>query len=88
MRPEQLFVFVCVLAISTGLFDLEEEEESTISPYFIVSCPDSSNGHLTLKQSSAEVRISSVIPDLNDRQTYCNEGENMLEAPLHWHDRF
>lgn len=62
-----------------GLF-AQEEEDLTISPYFFVSCPDSTADRLPLKHTSAEVRISGVIADVTVRQTYCNEGENVLEA--------
>ncbi len=79
MRPKQLFTFICALAISMGLF-AQEEEDKTASPYFFVSCPDSTTDRLPLKQTSAEVRISGVIADVTVRQTYYNEGENVLEA--------
>jgi Ca-activated chloride channel family protein len=75
-----------LLTVITGILDCnsflraQEEADRTVSPYFVVSCPDSTTDRLPLKKTSAEVTVSGVIADVTVRQTYCNEGENILEA--------
>ncbi len=70
---------LCMPIVFTSL-RAQDDGDHTISPYFVVSCPDSTTDRLPLKKTSAEVTISGVIADVTVRQTYCNEGENVLEA--------
>jgi len=58
----------------------EEGEDKTLSPYFFVMSEDTTLDQLPLKSTSADVVISGVIADVTVRQTYCNEGEQTLEA--------
>lgn len=58
----------------------EQEEDQTLSPYFYVETEDSLTDRLPLKKTSADINISGIIADVTVRQTYCNEGENVLEA--------
>ncbi len=72
----------CALLMNTAVAAQETAapDDVTVSPYFVVSAPDSTTDRLPLKATSAEVSISGVIADVTVRQTYCNEGENVLEA--------
>jgi Ca-activated chloride channel family protein len=56
------------------------EEDKTLSPYFFVMSTDTAIDQLPLKATSADVRISGVIASVTVRQTYCNEGDSVLEA--------
>ena len=71
---------LALILIFNGTLLAQDEEDKTLSPYFIVSCPDSTTDRLPLKETSAEVKISGVIADVTVRQRYCNEGANVLEA--------
>ncbi len=78
-----IFRVVALIALISGTFQTilaQNEEDRTNSPFFVVSAPDSATDRLPLKKTSAEVTISGVIADVTVRQTYCNEGENVLEA--------
>ncbi len=66
--------------IFSGALLAQDENDMTLSPYLIVSCPDSTTDRLPLKETSAEVKISGVIADVTVRQRYCNDGINVLEA--------
>ena len=79
MKIKCLLSLICLCGIASGIF-AQEEEDKTNSPYFYVSCPDSTVDRLPLKHTSATVSISGVIADVTVCQTYCNEGENVLEA--------
>ena len=58
----------------------QEEEDRTLSPYFFVMSTDTAVDQMPLKATSADVRISGVIAGVTVRQTYCNEGDSVLEA--------
>lgn len=75
-----LFSWQSTLAQYTDMNQQEEQEDKTESPYFFVQAKDSATDRLPLKETAAEVNISGVIADVTVQQTYCNEGENVLEA--------
>lgn len=58
----------------------ETVADKTLSPYFVVLGNDEQTDRLPLKSTSAEVNIAGVIADVKIRQTYKNEGKNVLEA--------
>ena len=77
------FFFITILVISGNLSSAQEEEpieDKTLSPYFFVKCDDPLVDQLPLKSTTAEVQISGVIADVTVKQTYCNLGQNTLEA--------
>jgi Ca-activated chloride channel family protein len=80
LRIKLSFLAIVQIFTCTQIMFGQDEEDRTISPYFVVSAPDSTTDRLPLRQTSAEVTISGVIADVTVRQTYCNEGENVLEA--------
>lgn len=74
--PLFMTFFACLPALSQE----EEEEDKTLSPYFFVMSPDTSVDQMPLKSTSAEVTIIGVIANVSVKQTYCNEGDSVLEA--------
>ena len=76
-----LFVFLGSLMYpSLSAQDAVETEDKTLSPYFFVMSPDTSVDQMPLKSTSAEARVSGVIANVSVKQTYCNEGDSVLEA--------
>ena len=73
-------IIILIIPISGYTQQHEEYEDKTLSPYFFVMSEDTSLDQLPLKSTSADVVISGVIADVTVRQTYCNEGEQTLEA--------
>lgn len=69
-----------MLLITCHVLSGQENDDYTLSPYFLVSCTDSTTDRLPLKETSATVNICGVIADVTVNQRYCNEGENVLEA--------
>ncbi len=57
-----------------------EETNKTLSPYFFVKSEDPSVDQLSLKSTSAHVKVVGVIADVIVRQVYKNEGKTPLEA--------
>lgn len=58
----------------------EEEEDKSLSPYFVVMSEDTTLDQLPLKSTSADVNISGVIANVSVKQMYTNEGDKTLEA--------
>lgn len=58
----------------------EENEDKTLSPYFLVMSEDTTIDQLPLKSTSADVLISGVIANVSVKQSYRNEGDKTLEA--------
>jgi len=76
-----ILVFLLVYCIgSIEIHAQEHENDQTCSPYFFVQSEDNLSDRLPLKETSAKVDISGVIADVTVQQTYCNEGEKVLEA--------
>ncbi len=57
-----------------------EDNDKTLSPYFLVKSDDPNTDQLPLKSTSARVDIAGVIADVQVTQVYKNEGKNTLEA--------
>ncbi len=77
-------VYITCLLLGTILYALplgaQDDEDKTLSPYFFVMSKDTTVDQMPLKSTSAEAHISGVIADVTVRQTYCNEGDSVLEA--------
>ncbi len=58
----------------------ETGADKTLSPYFVVLGSDEKTDRMPLKSTAAEVNIAGVIADVKIRQTYKNEGKDILEA--------
>ncbi|HEC43346.1 MAG TPA: VWA domain-containing protein [Bacteroides sp.] len=58
----------------------EDSGDQTLSPYFFVMSNDTSIDQMPLKSTSADVQISGIIANVTVKQTYCNEGDSVLEA--------
>lgn len=58
----------------------QEEEDKSLSPYFVVMSEDTTLDQLPLKSTSADVNISGVIANVSVKQMYTNEGDKTLEA--------
>jgi len=72
---------LCILMMipATVLSQETTEEDKTTSPYFFVN-DSTGTDQLPLKATSAEVNVCGVIADVWVKQTYCNEGTNVIEA--------
>jgi Ca-activated chloride channel family protein len=57
-----------------------QEEDKTLSPYFMVLSDNPEVDQLPLKSTTADVNIVGVIADVTINQVYKNEGKNALEA--------
>ncbi len=58
----------------------EENEDRTLSPYFLVRSEEPGTEQLPLKSTTADVNISGVIADVTVTQVYKNEGNDPIEA--------
>ena len=74
LLPVLMAVLTCLPAQS------QDDEDKTLSPYFFVMSNDTSIDQMPLKSTSADVHISGVIANVSVKQTYCNEGDSVLEA--------
>jgi Ca-activated chloride channel family protein len=74
-------ILVVLLTITaTSSAQQGTDVDKTLSPYFLVKNHDPDVDQLPLKSTSAQVRISGVIADVNVTQVYKNEGKTPLEA--------
>lgn len=77
-------ILLLSLFSSAGLNQLfaqnEENQDKTLSPYFVVLSEHPESDNLPLKETSAKVNIVGVIADVTIKQTYINTGKNPLEA--------
>jgi Ca-activated chloride channel family protein len=71
---------VILAALACQPAQSQDEEDKTLSPYFFVMSGDTSVDQMPLKSTSADVHISGVIANVSVKQTYCNEGDSVLEA--------
>ena len=85
-RPERSVVFSKLLLIAGMLFfflsymTAEEEEDKTLSPYFVVISENPEVDNLPLKETSVKADVVGVIADVTVKQVYVNSGKNPLEA--------
>ncbi|QTA78104.1 von Willebrand factor A-like domain-containing protein [Desulfonema limicola] len=77
-----LFIFFCLIPgfNSIAVETVPENDEKTLSPYFLVKSDDPDTDQLPLKSTSADVNIAGVIADVRVTQVYKNEGRSPLEA--------
>ena len=82
MRKSLLPLFISLLILPVWIMaqDIDEDEDKTLSPWFLVMSEDTTLDQLPLKATSAQVMISGVIADVTVRQMYTNEGQENLEA--------
>ena len=73
-------LIVIMNAVDSRANENIENDDKTLSPYFLVKSDDPNVDQLPLKSTSAEVNIAGVIADVKVTQVYKNEGKNTLEA--------
>lgn len=66
--------------VDNYLSELLQDEDKTLSPFFVVLGKDSMTDLLPLKKTTADVHIAGVIADASIHQQYVNTGKNTLEA--------
>lgn len=79
MKKVNIILTVLVsMFLSNGLF--AQEDDRTLSPYFMVKSIDPETDALPLQSTKADVSIAGVIADVTVTQVYKNEGKNPLEC--------
>jgi Ca-activated chloride channel family protein len=79
--PTLVITLAIVLTASGARAQKEEDNnDKTLSPYFVVLSDDPKVDNLPLKETSADVNIVGVIADVTIKQVYVNNGRNKLEA--------
>ncbi len=77
----KLFLFLgLLLSCLNPVFAQNQEEDKTLSPYFVVISEDPAVDNLPLKETSVKADIVGVIADVTVKQVYVNSGKNTLEA--------
>jgi len=73
-----------VLALKTMTFhhkpESRDQEDKTLSPYFVVLGDNPETDALPLKSTRAEVKIAGKVADVTVTQIYKNQGKKALEA--------
>jgi len=72
------FVVLFTFLPSAGLAD--QDNNKTLSPYFVVKGGDASVDRFPLKETKADVHISGIIADVMVTQRYVNEGSRPINA--------
>jgi Ca-activated chloride channel family protein len=60
--------------------DLQNQEDKTLSPYFMVISDDTTVDAMPLKSNQADVKIAGMVASVNLTQVYKNTGKKTLEA--------
>ena len=78
----KFIVLAALLCIGAGALraQSDEDENKTLSPYFVVISQNPETDQLPLKETTAQVTVSGSIADVTIRQVYVNSGKNPLEA--------
>jgi Ca-activated chloride channel family protein len=77
----KLYWILSLLVLTAGLSAGEvQDEDKTLSPYFMVKSDDPSVDRLPLLSTSADVNIAGVIADVKVTQVYKNDGKKPIEA--------
>ena len=63
-----------------ALSESGDQEDKTLSPYFVVMSDDPATDALPLKSTAAAVKIAGKVADVTVTQVYRNEGKKALEA--------
>ncbi len=69
-----------ILFFFAELISFSQEEDKTLSPYFMVLSENPEVDQLPLKSTNAQVNIVGVIADVTINQVYKNDGKNALET--------
>ena len=71
-----------LLPIGNGLSaqHVEDDQDKTLSPYFVVISENPETDELPLKETSVNATVVGAIADVTVRQVYVNSGKNPLEA--------
>jgi Ca-activated chloride channel family protein len=72
------FVVLFTFLPSAGYAD--QDNDKTLSPYFVVKGGDASVDRFPLKETKADVHISGIIADVTVTQRYVNEGSRPINA--------
>jgi Ca-activated chloride channel family protein len=75
-----LFLGMMMTFCMLSAVNQENEEDKTLSPYFVVLSENPGVDNLPLKETSVKADITGVIADVTINQVYINEGKNTLEA--------
>ena len=80
--PRLLAVCGLLLPIGNGLSaqHVEDDQDKTLSPYFVVISENPETDELPLKETSVNATVVGAIADVTVRQVYVNSGKNPLEA--------
>ena len=78
----KFIVLATLLCVGAGSLwaQSDEDENKTLSPYFVVISQNPETDQLPLKETTAQVTVSGSIADVTIRQVYVNSGKNPLEA--------
>ena len=78
----KFIVLAALLCVGAGSLraQSDEDENKTLSPYFVVISQNPETDRLPLKETTAQVTVSGSIADVTIRQVYVNSGKNPLEA--------
>ena len=78
----KFIVLAALLCVGAGSLraQSDEDENKTLSPYFVVISQNPETDQLPLKETTAQVTVSGSIADVTIRQVYVNSGKNPLEA--------
>ena len=73
-------LFITNPAVIYGAESDGEDEDVTLSPYFLIENGDPSVDHFPLKDTDVSTTINGVIAETYVTQTYTNEGSNPINA--------
>ena len=80
----KLMIVIIVMGVTVSSITLaaagENQDDKTLSPYFLIEDGDSSVDRFPLKETHVTVRISGVIADVVVRQKYYNGGTRPINA--------
>ena len=78
----KFIVLAALLCVGAGSLraQSDEDENKTLSPYFVVISQNPETDQLPLKETTAQVTVCGSIADVTIRQVYVNSGKNPLEA--------
>ncbi len=80
MRPFKIVALLCALLLSAATAFAQEDDDKTLSPYFVVISDNPESDGLPLKSTSVKTDIVGSIADVTVRQVYVNAGKSPLEA--------
>lgn len=74
----KLFAILLCLVLSSAI--KAQEDDKSLSPYFLVKSDNPETDQLPLLKTEADVDISGVMANVQVHQVYKNDGKNPLEA--------